>query len=174
MYDTRVTQSETEKTDFVPGLGRVSIRAVAEDEPRPKSSSIYEQWGEMAAEAREMRFLRWVVQMESVSGEIFQVGDMSAHVVWYGPTVTSKALNIGISLVEEFRGKGIGSIAQRLLADEIHSLGYVRVEAQTDVENIAEQKSLLRAGFELEGVARQSQGRVDGIHDLQVWSHIKI
>ena len=30
---------------------------------------------------------------------------------YQGPTPGSRALNIGVSLVEEFRGKGIGSIA---------------------------------------------------------------
>jgi RimJ/RimL family protein N-acetyltransferase len=166
------------KEDFEPwqrleGVGRVTIRSVEESEPRPESSSIFEEWGEMAPEARDMRLLRWIIEVHSDGGDVVPVGDMSAHAVWYGPTVTSKALNIGISLVEEHRSKGIGSIAQRLLAQEIHSLGYVRVEAQTDVENIAEQKSLRKAGFELEGVARKAQGRADGIHDLQVWSHIK-
>ena len=31
-------------------------------------------------------------------------------------------MNIGISLIEEFRGNGIGGIAQRLLTDELHRL----------------------------------------------------
>lgn len=105
-------------------------------------------------------------------GEVRAVGDMSAHAVWYGPTITSKAMNIGIGLAQEFRGKGIGSLAQRLLAEELHRMGFARVEARTDVENIPEQKSLKKAGFVLEGVARRAQGRSDGIHDLQVWSHI--
>ena len=49
----------------------------------------------------------------------------------------------------------------------------MRVEASTDVENIAEQRALERAGFTYEGTLRLAQGRVDGLHDLQVWSHVR-
>jgi RimJ/RimL family protein N-acetyltransferase len=157
----------------IENLGTVTIRSVQEGEPRPESSSVYENWGEMAPESKEMQLLRWVVDLYPISGATIPVGDLSAHAVWYGPTMTSKALNIGISLVEAYRGRGIGAIAQRLLAEELHERGFVRVEAQTDIENIAEQKSLRKAGFECEGILRKAQGRADGIHDLQVWSHIK-
>jgi len=75
-------------------------------------------------------------------------------------------------VVNEYRGKGIGAVAQRLLADELHQQGIVRVEAQTDIENIAEQKALENAGFKYEGTLRKAQGRADGLHDIQVWSHI--
>jgi RimJ/RimL family protein N-acetyltransferase len=156
----------------VNGFGEIFIRSIDEDTPRPDASSIYSDWGEMAPEIQDLLMLRWIIELNRSDGQAVAVGDMSAHAVWYGPTITSKALNIGISLVEEYRGLGIGSIAQRLLATELHDKGFVRVEAQTDVENIAEQKSLKKAGFIFEGVARKSQGRADGLHDLQVWSHI--
>jgi RimJ/RimL family protein N-acetyltransferase len=67
---------------------------------------------------------------------------------------------------------GIGAVAQRLLAEELHLRGVVRVEASTDVENTPEQRSLARAGFEHEGTLRRAQARKDGRHDLQVWSHL--
>ena len=41
-----------------------------------------------------------------------------------------------------------------------------RVEAQTDIENIAEQRALEKAGFTREGVARGSQFRAGAYHDL--------
>jgi len=49
----------------------------------------------------------------------------------------------------------------------------IRVEAGTDVDNVAEQTSLERAGFVLEGTLRLAQERRDGLHDLQIWSHIR-
>lgn len=159
-------------SDILPEIGRITLRSIQEDETRLESTSVYEEWGEMAPEAREILFLRWMVEVVSQDGKVAPVGDMSAHAIWYGPTIASKAMNIGISLAEDFRGKGIGSIAQRLLAEKLHALGFVRVEAQTDVDNIPEQKALKKAGFLLEGIARRAQGRADGIHDLQVWSHI--
>lgn len=154
------------------GLGRVSIRAIDNDYPRPMSSSSYDEWGEMAPEVRDMVMERWIIELTQPEKIVVEVGDLSAHAVWYGPTPGSRALNIGVSLVEAYRGKGIGSIAQRLLAEELHSQGIDRVEAQTDVENIAEQKSLKKAGFVFEGVLRRAQQRADGVHDIEIWSHV--
>ncbi len=154
------------------GMGVISIRAIDGEYPRPNSTSIYEDWGEMAPEARDMAMTRWLVELTQPDKIVVPVGDLSAHAVWYGPTPGSRALNIGISIVNEFRGKGIGAIAQRLLADELHNQSIVRVEAQTDVENFAEQKALEKAGFKYEGTLRRAQGRADGLHDIQVWSHI--
>ena len=156
----------------VPGLGTISIRAIDNDYPRPRSSSIYDEWGEMAPEVRDMVFERWIVELVRTDGSLIEVGDLSAHAVWYGPTPGSRALNIGVSLVDEYRGKGIGSIAQRVLAEQLHSQGIVRVEAQTDIMNFAEKKSLEKAGYQFEGVLRKAQQRADGLHDIEVWSHI--
>lgn len=154
------------------GPGAVSIRAIDADHPRPESSSEWGDWGPMAPEAKDLQILRWLVEVTDEQGRVTAVGDLSAHAVWYGPTPGSRAMNIGISLVEEHRGRGIGSIAQRLLAEELHGQGVVRVEASTDVENLAEQRALQRAGFTCEGVLRKAQQRADGLHDLQVWSHL--
>ena len=48
-----------------------------------------------------------------------------------------------------------------------------RVEAQTDVENIAEQRALEKAGFVREGVLRGSQFRAGGYHDLVSYSVLR-
>lgn len=156
----------------IPNLGIVSICAIDQAPARSGPASTYEDWGLIAPEAKVMQIVRWMIELNNPLGKVIAVGDLSAHTVWYGPTPTSKAMNIGIFVDSNYRGKGIGSVAQRLLAQELHRQGFARVEAQTDVENIPEQKSLHKAGFFCEGVARQAQGRADGIHDLQVWSHI--
>ncbi len=158
--------------EIISGLGEISIRGIDDQYERPESSSIYEDWGPMAPEAKSMQIRRWLIELTDLTGNVIPVGDLSAHAVWYGPTLSSRSMNIGISIVNDLRGKGIGSIAQRLLAEELHREGIVRVEAGTDVDNVAEQRSLLKAGFVLEGVLRRAQGRADGLHDLQVWSHI--
>lgn len=157
----------------IDGVGVVSIRAVADDHPRPRSDSAWDDWGEMDPAAKGMEIQRWIVEVTDNDGHLLPVGDLSAHTVWYGPTSGSRALNIGISLLEDHRGKGIGAIAQRLLAEELHAGGIVRVEASTDVENIAEQRSLAKAGYQLEGTLRLAQARRDGLHDLQVWAHVQ-
>jgi RimJ/RimL family protein N-acetyltransferase len=43
------------------------------------------------------------------------------------------------------------------LADLLHKRGVYRVEALTDVSNVAEQRTLAKAGFQFEGVLRGAQ-----------------
>lgn len=156
----------------IDGLGWVAIRAIDDEHPRPASPSEWGDWGPIAPEIESLVLHRWLVELTTPDSRTVPVGDMSSHAIWYGPTAGSRAMNIGISLMAEYRGHGIGSIAQRLLAEELHREGTVRVEASTDVENIDEQRSLAKAGFTFEGVLRQAQQRSDGWHDLQVWSHL--
>jgi RimJ/RimL family protein N-acetyltransferase len=95
------------------------------------------------------------------------IGDVGWHVVSYGPDERSKALNIGISLDPDARGHGYGTEAQRLIARVLFDLYPVdRIEASTDVDNIAEQRSLEKAGFRREGVIRGAQWRAGARHDL--------
>ena len=48
-----------------------------------------------------------------------------------------------------------------------------RVEASTDVDNVAEQRSLTKAGFTREGIARGSQFRGGAYHDLIVYARLR-
>lgn len=101
------------------------------------------------------------------------VGTMSWHATDYGPTQGSRAWNIGIALAPDHRGLGIGSAAQRLLAEHLLMFS-ARVEATTDVSNIAEQRALESAGFTREGVLRAAQHRADDVHhDLVIYSLIR-
>ena len=62
---------------------------------------------------------------------------------------------IGLALLPDHRGRGLGTAAQRLLVD--HLFRYTtahRLEALTNTRNIAEQKALERLGFRREGVLR--------------------
>lgn len=102
------------------------------------------------------------------------VGDVGYRRVRYGPGATSAAYNIGISLAPERRGKGYGVEAQRLLADYLFAIyPIMRVEAQTDSANLAEQRALEKAGFTREGALRQAQWRNGGWHDLVVYSKLR-
>ena len=102
------------------------------------------------------------------------VGSVSWHRVAYGPNLGSAAWNIGISLAPPARGRGLGSEAQRLLADYLFATTDVgRVEASTDVENIAEQRSLERAGFVREGLLRGAQERGGIKHDLVNYARLR-
>ena len=88
------------------------------------------------------------------------VGGLSYRPVSYGGTVGNLAWNLGVGLLPEARGRGIGSAAQRLLAEFLFdSTELDRIEATTDVDNAAEQRALEKAGFTREGVTRAAQLR---------------
>ncbi len=101
-------------------------------------------------------------------------GDVGWHPAHYGIPPWSTAFDIGISLAPEFRGRGIGGPAQRLLATYLfdHTTAN-RVQASTDVANVAEQRALEKAGFTREGVLRGAQWRGGGWHDLVSYSLLR-
>ena len=102
------------------------------------------------------------------------IGTIGWHAVWNGPNHESRAWNIGISLVPEARGFGHGVEAQRMIAAHLFATTDVnRVEASTDVDNIAEQRALQKAGFTREGVQRGAQFRAGAYHDLLVYSRLR-
>ena len=102
------------------------------------------------------------------------IGDIGWHTVMYGPNSESRALNIGLSLIPDARGKGYGTEAQRLMAELLFDLFDIeRVEASTDIENVAEQRSLEKAGFTREGVLRRAQFRAGTFHDLVGYSIVR-
>jgi RimJ/RimL family protein N-acetyltransferase len=102
------------------------------------------------------------------------LGSVSWHKVRYGANPESDAWNMGIELVPEARGKGYGTEAQRLLARWLLATTTVnRIEASTDTENAAEQRSLEKAGFTREGVARGAQFRGGRHRDLVTYSKLR-
>lgn len=102
------------------------------------------------------------------------IGTVSWHRVMNGPNPESAAWNVGISLVPDARGHGYGVEAQRQLADYLFATTEVnRVEASTDVDNLAEQRALEKAGFTREGVQRGAQFRAGEYHDLVVYSRLR-
>lgn len=108
----------------------------------------------------------------AVDGE--PVGTVGWRGVQYGPNAESRAWNIGISLIPEARGKGLGSEAQRVLAEYLFATTTVnRIEAMTDVENVAEQRALEKAGYHRDGVLLGAQFRAGGYHDLVVYSVVR-
>jgi RimJ/RimL family protein N-acetyltransferase len=102
------------------------------------------------------------------------IGVVGFHAVGYGPNPESVAWNMGIALLPEARGKGYGAEAQALFAAYLFETTEVnRVEAQTDVDNVAEQRSLEKAGFVREGTIRGAQFRAGAYHDLVTYSILR-
>lgn len=90
------------------------------------------------------------------------------------PSATSFYWNMGILLWPQARGHGLGTQAQRLLVRYLfaHTLT-ARIEADTDVENHAEQRALEKAGFTREGVLRGSNFRDGQWHDSVVYGILR-
>ncbi|TDV46269.1 GNAT family N-acetyltransferase [Actinophytocola oryzae] len=73
-------------------------------------------------------------------------------------SANSYFLEFGISLWPDFRGKGHGTTVQRLLARYLFAHAPInRIQAITDAENFAEQRSLEKAGFTREA---ELKGRI--------------
>ena len=113
-----------------------------------------------------------MLAVETTEGVL--VGSVSWFTVQHGPSAACRAINIGISLFAEHRGRGYGSMAQRQLADYLFSTRLVeRVEAGTDVENRAERRALDKAGFSQEGVLRHAQYRAGDWRDVVLYSRLR-
>ena len=156
----------------------------AEDLPRfaaeEQVPGAFEFYGFQSTQALERRFAEnglisvdhgnLVVDVEGVG----PVGDVGWFAVHHGPPPSGRALNVGIGLFGEHRGRGYGTTAQRLIAEYLFANTLVeRLEASTDVENIAEQRALTKAGFLREGVLRHAQWRDGAFRDLVLFSRLR-
>jgi RimJ/RimL family protein N-acetyltransferase len=113
-----------------------------------------------------------VLVVETPDGK--PAGQVSWSAVRHGPSSACRALNIGISLFPEHRNRGYGSAAQRALAEYLFATTLVeRVEAGTDVDNVAEQRALEKAGFTREGVLRHAQFRAGQWRDVVLYSVLR-
>ncbi|MGA5816617.1 GNAT family N-acetyltransferase [Kitasatospora sp. NPDC094028] len=73
---------------------------------------------------------------------------------------TARYWNIGVQLVPGARGRGIGTRAQLLLVEYLFAhTPVMRLEADTEVGNLAEQRALEKCGFLREGVQRATTFR---------------
>lgn len=103
--------------------------------------------------------------------------DVAGFVAW-GPREFSapntRHWEIGIVLLPEWRGQGIGWRAQAMLCDYLFRHTPVqRIQAGTHPENLAEQKSLVKAGFQLEGVTRACEFRDGQWRDGYLYSRLR-
>lgn len=82
--------------------------------------------------------------------------------------------NIGIAIAPEARGLGHGTKAQRQLAEYLFSHTQTnRVEAGTEVNNMAEQRALEKAGFVKEGIMRGATFQGGQWHDAIIYSILR-
>ncbi|ROS75338.1 GNAT family N-acetyltransferase [Cellulomonas sp. PhB143] len=105
-------------------------------------------------------------------------GGCVGRVEWFpnfwGPRETSRCWTIAIGILPGWRGRGIGTAAQRALVGYLFDHTPVeRVQAFTDVANLAEQRALEKVGFQREGVVRRAQWREGAWHDQVLYSVLR-
>lgn len=100
-------------------------------------------------------------------------GEPVGSVQWFkdswGPPRTSWCWEIGIVLRADARGRGLGTQGQVLLRDYL----FAHTQASTDVENLAEQRALEKAGFMREGRLRSAQWRAGTWHDQLLYARVR-
>jgi ribosomal-protein-alanine N-acetyltransferase len=116
-------------------------------------------YGDATLPRRRWEQDRYLGQMDSTLVVALPDEDrpFAGFVVWRAVALSGPVVsyNIGILLLPDHRGHGLGSVAQCLLADYLFSTTLAnRVEAGTDAENTAEQRALEKAGFQREGLHR--------------------
>jgi RimJ/RimL family protein N-acetyltransferase len=107
-----------------------------------------------------------------------EAGALAGYVSWrwnnWGPNPASRCPMLGVWLTPSARGQGIGRLAQRQLAELFfRHTATNRVEAHTDVENVAEQRALEAAGFQREGLTRGAQWRDGAYRDGYLYAIIR-
>lgn len=107
------------------------------------------------AERRELRF---IIDYGNGSDVKF-AGVISLHTI----NIKNHTAEIGYWMEKSMRGKGIGTIAAKIITDYgFRSLGFRRIDGLVDVDNLASQKLLTSAGFQKEGILRNKVSRDDG------------
>ncbi|MGK5556798.1 GNAT family N-acetyltransferase [Actinomadura kijaniata] len=87
---------------------------------------------------------------------------------------TSFCWEIGITLLPEARGRGVGTEAQRQLVRYLFThTQVVRIQAGTEVDNHAERRALEKAGFTREGVMRSVTFRDGAWRDGVLYSVLR-
>jgi RimJ/RimL family protein N-acetyltransferase len=107
---------------------------------------------------------------------VVSVSDEAAGFVGWTPSGhgPGRFRSIGIALLPEWRGRGVGTRAQALLCRYLFAHTAVhRVEARTQPENAAEQRALRKVGFCEEGVLRGAEFRDGGWHDVVVFGLLR-
>jgi RimJ/RimL family protein N-acetyltransferase len=97
-------------------------------------------------------------------------------VAWRKQVTTSVSYcwEIGLVLAPEFRGRGYGTEAQKLLVRYLFDHTTVhRIQAGTEVTNVAEQRALEKAGFTREGVMRGIAFRAGAWRDGVLYSILR-
>lgn len=107
---------------------------------------------------------------------VLRGGVPAGFVAWH-KVVTARGSfcwNMGVNLLPEARGFGVGTAAQRLLVEHLFAHTQVaRIQAGTELDNLAEQRVLEKIGFSREGVMRSYAFRGGEWRDVVLYSILR-
>jgi RimJ/RimL family protein N-acetyltransferase len=107
------------------------------------------------AERREIRF---IIEYGNGADKKF-AGVISLHTI----NIKNHTAEVGYWMEKSMRGKGIITTAVEVITDYgFATLGFRRIDGLVDVDNLASQKVLTKAGYEKEGILRNKVTRDDG------------
>jgi len=106
----------------------------------------------------ERRELRFIIDYGN-GDDVKFAGVISLHTI----KIKNHCAEIGYWMEKSMRGKGVGTIAAKMITDYgLRTLGFRRIDGLADVDNSASQKLLMSAGYEKEGILRNKVTRDDG------------
>jgi len=110
------------------------------------------------ASVRTQRELPFVIEYGNGDDRVF-AGTISFHSL----SVKNSVGELGYWMTSSMRGKGIATTAARMLTDYgFATIGFKRIEAVVDRDNVASLKLLESAGYQREGLLRNKISRDDG------------
>ena len=165
--------------------GAVRLRAVAEHELDhlvrllwdPEAPGEHQWFGFRMDKARDIE-RRWredglIGGDSSFLAVGLDDGKCAGWVTWRSVGASGN-FEIGIALFTEHRGHGIGTEAHRHLVEYLFSTTTAnRLQAGTEVDNLAEQRALERAGFRREGVQRGLHFRAGAWRDSVMYGLLR-
>lgn len=122
--------------------------------------------------------LRRQLQLDGLCSESFQMlmvqlDEVPAGLLYLN-FIRTGLVRLGLVLDPGARGQHLGSRVLELTRDYLlDNYPVVRIEADTDVENIAAQKALERCGFAAEGVLRKYRFHHGRYHDSYLYSYLR-
>ena len=117
----------------------------------------------------ERRAIQFAID-SGVGDEREFAGAISIHSI----KLADHAGELGYWMAPEFRGKNICSTAAELITEfALDSIGFNRIEALVDHNNIASQKVLQKSGFEREGLLRKKVTKESGATvDMYIFARV--
>lgn len=107
---------------------------------------------------------------------LMMVEDLQRNVIGdlYVNFIRDGLIRLGLRILPDARSNGVGTHVVREITKYLfENYPVVRIEADTDVDNIGARKSLESAGMELEGIARKFRFHHGKYHDSCQYSMVR-